>query len=52
MNMLVEAAQKKNHGVQYILITPQNVNHVHLGVEDSVIRLRDPERRQATLNFG
>ncbi|UZJ52289.1 hypothetical protein CBS101457_001609 [Exobasidium rhododendri] len=49
MSMMIEAARGAN-GVQYVLITPQAMSNVNLGSDVRVIRLRDPERNQTTLD--
>ena len=36
-------------GKQYILITPQNMNNIHVGPTVRVHRMSDPERGQGTL---
>ena len=37
---------------QYILITPQDMNNVHIGATVRVHRMTDPERGQNTLAFN
>ena len=39
-------------GRQYILITPQDMNNIHIGTTVRVHRMRDPERGQNTLAFN
>lgn len=36
---------------QYVLITPQDMNNVHIGTTVRVHRMTDPERGQKVLNF-
>ncbi|KZO95925.1 P-loop containing nucleoside triphosphate hydrolase protein, partial [Calocera viscosa TUFC12733] len=50
MNMLTGTA-KESAGVQYVLITPQDMSSVNLGPEVRVHRMNDPERGQGQLNF-
>ncbi|KZT57823.1 P-loop containing nucleoside triphosphate hydrolase protein [Calocera cornea HHB12733] len=51
MNMLTSTA-KESAGVQYVLITPQDMSNVNLGPEVRVHRMLDPERGQGQLNFA
>ena len=39
-------------GKQYILITPQNMQNIHVGPTVRVHRMSDPERGQGTLAGG
>ena len=39
-------------GKQYILITPQNMQNIHVGPTVRVHRMSDPERGQGTLANG
>ena len=41
-----------SHQKQYILITPQDMNNVHIGKTVRVHRMTDPERGQGTLAFN
>jgi hypothetical protein len=41
-----------SHQKQYILITPQDMNNVHIGTTVRVNRMTDPERGQGTLAFS
>ncbi|KAJ3316905.1 Structural maintenance of chromosomes protein 6 [Blyttiomyces sp. JEL0837] len=54
MELMIDNARKETSQCQYIFITPQDMSHVPgLGGSDvRVVRLRDPERNQSTLNFG
>lgn len=46
---LIADAAKKSVGVQYILISPNSMQHAALGPEVRIHRLQDPERGQTTL---
>ncbi|EJT99973.1 P-loop containing nucleoside triphosphate hydrolase protein [Dacryopinax primogenitus] len=50
MSMLTSTA-KEMAGVQYVLITPQDMSSIKLGPEVRVHRMNDPERGQGQLNF-
>lgn len=39
-------------GKQYVLITPQNMQSIHLGNTVRVHRMSDPERGQGVLAYG
>lgn len=41
-----------SEGKQYILITPQNMQNIHVGPSVRVLRMEDPERGQGTLAYG
>lgn len=47
IKMIMDFASKTD--IQYILITPQSMNSVNLA-DANVIRLKDPERGQRTLD--
>ncbi|KAF8500946.1 P-loop containing nucleoside triphosphate hydrolase protein [Russula emetica] len=48
MRMMIDTANSSD-GKQYILITPQNMNNIHVGPTVRVHRMSDPERGQGTL---
>ncbi|THH19093.1 hypothetical protein EW146_g2017 [Bondarzewia mesenterica] len=51
MKMMIDTANSSD-GKQYVLITPQNMQSVHLGKTVRVHRMSDPERGQGTLAYG
>lgn len=44
MNLMIDSGRANEH-TQYILITPQAMDHVKLGPDIKVIKLDDPKRR-------
>ncbi|KAJ3094007.1 Structural maintenance of chromosomes protein 6, partial [Phlyctochytrium planicorne] len=54
MKLMIDNARNDQVSRQYIFITPQDMSHVPgLGSNDvKIIKLRDPERNQRTLNFS
>ncbi|KAJ2932349.1 hypothetical protein H1R20_g4748, partial [Candolleomyces eurysporus] len=50
MRMMIEVASA-NQNKQYILITPQDMTNIHIGDNVKVLRMLDPERGNARLNF-
>ncbi|KAH9042087.1 P-loop containing nucleoside triphosphate hydrolase protein [Lactarius pseudohatsudake] len=51
MKMMIDTANSSD-GKQYILITPQNMQNIHVGPTVRVHRMSDPERGQGTLAGG
>ncbi|TFY72836.1 hypothetical protein EVG20_g177 [Dentipellis fragilis] len=51
MKMMIDTANSSD-GKQYILITPQNMQSIHVGTTVRVHRMSDPERGQGTLANG
>ncbi|EGN98430.1 hypothetical protein SERLA73DRAFT_55249 [Serpula lacrymans var. lacrymans S7.3] len=51
MRMMIDTANASDKK-QYILITPQDMNNIHIGQTVRVHRMTDPERGQATLPFS
>ncbi|KAH7138112.1 dna repair protein-like protein rad18 [Dendryphion nanum] len=51
MKMIIQAARRAV-GRQFIFITPQAMNDVGHGDDVKIIRMRDPERGQTTINLG
>ncbi|KAF2869097.1 structural maintenance of chromosomes protein 6, partial [Massariosphaeria phaeospora] len=51
MNMIINAARQAI-GRQYIIITPQAMDNVDSQDDVRIIRMRDPDRGQTTINFG
>lgn len=51
MSMIVDAT-KKSPGIQYVLITPQDITNTKFGPEVNMQKLKDPERGQTTLELG
>ncbi|TFY75234.1 hypothetical protein EWM64_g8778 [Hericium alpestre] len=51
MKMMIDTANSSD-GKQYILITPQNMQSIHVGTTVRVHRMNDPERGQGTLATG
>ncbi|KAI9009802.1 P-loop containing nucleoside triphosphate hydrolase protein [Gaertneriomyces semiglobifer] len=50
INLILENARRR--GCQYVFITPLALEHVEVGGDVRVQRLRDPERGQATLGYS
>ncbi|TBU45032.1 P-loop containing nucleoside triphosphate hydrolase protein [Dichomitus squalens] len=50
MRMMIDTANTSNRK-QYILITPQDMNNIHVGNTVRVHRMTDPERGQGVLAF-
>lgn len=44
MTLMIDSGRANEH-TQYILITPQAMDHVKLGPDIKVIKLDDPKRR-------
>ncbi|KAI0084778.1 P-loop containing nucleoside triphosphate hydrolase protein [Irpex rosettiformis] len=51
MKMMIDTANASDRK-QYILITPQDMNNIHIGATVRVHRMTDPERGQNTLAFN
>ncbi|PIL22905.1 hypothetical protein GSI_15601 [Ganoderma sinense ZZ0214-1] len=51
MRMMIDTANASNRK-QYILITPQDMNNIHVGNTVRVHRMTDPERGQGVLAFS
>ncbi|KAI0061628.1 P-loop containing nucleoside triphosphate hydrolase protein [Artomyces pyxidatus] len=51
MKMMIDTANSSD-GKQYVLITPQNMQNIHVGTTVRVHRMSDPERGQGTLAYG
>ncbi|KAI0051110.1 P-loop containing nucleoside triphosphate hydrolase protein [Auriscalpium vulgare] len=51
MKMMIDTANSSD-GKQYILITPQSMQNIHVGTTVRVHRMSDPERGQGTLAYG
>ncbi|KAI0317517.1 P-loop containing nucleoside triphosphate hydrolase protein [Amylostereum chailletii] len=51
MKMMIDTANSSD-GKQYVLITPQNMQNIHVGATVRVHRMNDPERGQGTLAYG
>ncbi|KZV67077.1 P-loop containing nucleoside triphosphate hydrolase protein [Peniophora sp. CONT] len=49
--MIIDTANSSD-GKQYILITPQSMDNIHIGHTVRVHRMSDPERGQGTLAYG
>lgn len=50
MHMIIQAA-RRSIGRQFIFITPQSMNNVEQTSDVKIIKMRDPERGQTTLNM-
>ncbi|THV05189.1 P-loop containing nucleoside triphosphate hydrolase protein [Dendrothele bispora CBS 962.96] len=51
MKMMIDTANQSDKK-QYILITPQDMNNIHIGPSVRVHRMTDPERGQGVLAMG
>ena len=49
--MQIDTANSSD-GKQYVLITPQSMDNIHIGNTVRVHRMSDPERGQGTLAYG
>ncbi|KAG4302605.1 hypothetical protein PCK1_001189 [Pneumocystis canis] len=50
ISMMIDAARDAST-TQFILITPQDMGNIGTGPDIKIIKMRDPERNQATLTF-